>query len=223
MIRSTPASILASAALIWALAPNAGSAGGEIAWSGHRPLRWMDFRGPPDPKAPARHVAATASSLVWTYAYESESDGKHCTFRITELHASAVFDPKGSWVKPGHRTPAVLRHEQGHFDITEIHRRMFDGLTGSLVGRSRRCTGTTRRQVTQLIERQVTALVGPIYDAVWRSCLETQSEYDRRSGHGTDTSGQTYWNDGIARGLRSNGWRDFVPGELYNAALRPSQ
>lgn len=223
MIPGTRACVVASAALIWALAPRPGAAAGQIAWSGHHPLRWTDFRGPPDANAPARHVAATASSLVWTYAYESEFDGKHCTFRITELHASAVFDPQGSWVKPGHRTPAVLRHEQGHFDITEIHRRMFDGLTAPLVGQPRRCAGTTRRQVADSVERQMAAVVGPIYDAVWRSCLETQSDYDRQSGHGTDAFGQTQWNDGIARGLRRNGWRDFAPDELYNTALRSSQ
>jgi len=40
------------------------------------------------------------------------------------IHAYAVMKPRTSWMKV--KAPGVLKHEQGHFDLTEIYARRFE-------------------------------------------------------------------------------------------------
>jgi hypothetical protein len=40
------------------------------------------------------------------------------------IHAYAAMKPRSSWMKV--KAPEVLKHEQGHFDLTEIYARRFE-------------------------------------------------------------------------------------------------
>jgi hypothetical protein len=89
-----------------------------IVWSPRRLLTWADFKA--EPPSEAGVVAArTAYRII---------DGAQCNRSKFEYRVLATFRPRASWVRLSIlRTPAdnarALRHEQTHFDLSEVHAR----------------------------------------------------------------------------------------------------
>src|SRR5690606_12209407 len=110
-----------------------------ITWSAERPLTWQDFRGAVNPDAAANTAATTAASLSWSYSYELERSRGRCTYRIKDVATEALFNPRESWVKPAHATAIVLEHEQGNFDLTQLHKMELDRAAVDLEGKRRSC------------------------------------------------------------------------------------
>lgn len=176
----------------------------EIAWSPDRLLTWADFAGPVARDTAPENVALTAASLGWSYEYVVESSSGECRFRVTNITALATFDRNRSWAKPEHRTAAVLAHEQGHFDITQIHKILFESLTRDHVGTTGPC-GTSARRRSKLVTAAIEARVGPIYESVWQRHNAMQQAYDLETGHGTDAAAQAEWSRRIDAALRGDG------------------
>jgi hypothetical protein len=89
-----------------------------IRWSADRRLTWADFRGPV-PASPGDEGARTAYSLFY---------GARCAGRRFEFRVVASVLPRESWVSPVVlQSPPLsarsLRHEQTHFDLSEVHAR----------------------------------------------------------------------------------------------------
>ena len=49
----------------------------------------------------------------------------------------------------------VLNHEQGHFDLTEIHRRRFDQRARRWIGSGGSCRGDTERARATFLEAEI--------------------------------------------------------------------
>src|SRR5690554_4929695 len=90
----------------------------KYAWSEDKKLRWEDFQGVPNYNSP--FVASTQSGLFFSFATQTKDNTT-----TLETEVIAYFFPEGSWYKPGKVNQHILEHEQGHFDITEIHARKF--------------------------------------------------------------------------------------------------
>ena len=187
------------------------AAADEIVWSAARPLDWNDFRGRVPGGTDAENVAATAASLGWTYEYEFERSASGCRYHVTAIRATAIFHSESSWVKPGHETAAVLEHEQGHFDLTQVSRLMFEAQTRALVGMRGTCAGRNANRTSKRIAAEITARIEPIYEQIWQSHLALQERYDRDTRHGIATDTQRNWNRSIAAGLRGQGWEQLQP------------
>jgi hypothetical protein len=175
--------------------------GPVIEWSADRPLGWSDFQGPVPTGAAPERVAASNTSLSWSYAYEVEWARGSCVFRILAIESAAGFHPDGSWVRPNHRTAAVLVHEQGHFDITRLHHMSFVERTSGLVGKDRECRGSSERRAKRGVESEIAEIAGTLYEAVWRQHRQEQEAYDRETRHGIDTNAQAEWSRRIAARL----------------------
>jgi hypothetical protein len=152
---------------------------GAVPWSARRRLAWSDFRARPPAGRP--EAAVTATSLVW---------GFHCAGEEFTFQTVAVFLPDRSWVDPTVSIQlgsgmATLRHEQTHFDLTEVFarrmRRFFQAL-------SRPCDSTTE-QLADLGGRFV------------QDESEAQREYDRATANGRDGPAQSRWNEDVAHWL----------------------
>lgn len=81
-----------------------------IPWMVDRRLSWDDFLC--EPKRGTDAVASTSTALGIAYQVKNKS----FTYQIT-----CTFSKKRSWGLV--KTPYILAHEQGHFDITEIYAR----------------------------------------------------------------------------------------------------
>jgi hypothetical protein len=83
-----------------------------ITWSEKRLLTWTDFTAKPLPSAPN---AALSQVSILPHA---EAMGEEISFDV-----NARFTPGLSWVRTDKKTPYLLKHEQGHFDIGELFAR----------------------------------------------------------------------------------------------------
>lgn len=152
---------------------------GAIPWSTARPLRWADFQGPPPSGGP--EAARTAYGLFF---------GWKCRGRAFEFLVTAAFLPKQSWVKAVTMQDSVesrrtLRHEQTHFDVSELHarhmRQFFQGLADPCARTDDQLNVLARRFVT---EEQA-----------------MQRRYDEETTHGLLATPQSGWNREVARQL----------------------
>lgn len=88
----------------------------EIEWSSHRKLKWEDFKGKPDTINFPNSNAVTISSIHF-------KGNTPNLFANGSLSVTAMFNQFGSWVLSGKESDYLLKHEQLHFDITEIYAR----------------------------------------------------------------------------------------------------
>lgn len=152
----------------------------SILWSSARRLSWGDFLGPPQISSAA---GAVTSYVLW---YEAE-----CTESRFEYRVVSAFLPDKSWVKPGVllRSDAgrVLRHEQTHFDLSEVHVRK---ARAALAALSEPC-------------RRTREALAAVVDPFIREDGEAQRRYDRETVYGLDDRRQAEWDSAVAKQLGS--------------------
>ena len=81
-------------------------------WEQHPHLTWNDFKGRPK--------RATSSRAAGSWTKPTASYGCRQNEKL-HFAVSACFSPANSWVRQ--KTDKLLRHEQGHFDISELYAR----------------------------------------------------------------------------------------------------
>lgn len=88
----------------------------EFPWHENDQLEWLDFKGKPDMDSSA--AAVTASGITFSYSIEKSS-----VHGVTGFNAKvfAHFYPEHSWHKKEVVNNHILKHEQFHFNITELH------------------------------------------------------------------------------------------------------
>jgi len=184
--------LLLSAACVYAAAP--------IEWSKNVKLTQRDFRG----KVPASATDTAHSWVGLDVAWE-------CRGGEARSHARAIFDPDQSWWRTGtpsiwggineglsrsqlenRRTAAerdqdLLRHEQLHFDLTELSarkiRRQFEDLP--------------RACATPAGDSRISAAILDIE----RAWTDEQSRYDNDTDHGANRVTQRQWELRVLRQL----------------------
>lgn len=80
-------------------------------WTQHPTLTWNDFKGRP-PNATSYPSAVSNTGFKYQLV---------CRNGLLDIDVAAFFSPSGSWVRPDGKTPELLRHEQGHFDMAEVY------------------------------------------------------------------------------------------------------
>jgi len=151
-------------------------------WVQRRPLTWADFQGRP-PAAAGSVAAETAYTLI---------QGARCTGSTFEFRVVAAFRPKDSWVRPTMlRTSAdsahALRHEQTHFDLTEVHARRLRRYFSELMAPCRIATGDLEGSAAR----------------IGRDEKAAQAQYDAETDHGRAVTQQTRWERDVAAQLQT--------------------
>ena len=83
-----------------------------IIWNKNRLLNWNDFKAQPENNC----IDAAMTSSGVTMNWKTKRDSAFVT-------VVAFMNPQDSWVISNERTNALLKHEQLHFDISELHAR----------------------------------------------------------------------------------------------------
>ncbi len=141
-----------------------------MTWSESRKLTWADFKATPDTSSDA--VALTASGITFGYSVKTSSS------RIIDFKATveAHFYPDKSWYIKHKGNNYILKHEQLHFDITELYVRKFRQQLGRLV-------------VNQNIKKQM----DQIHVAINEALEKIQKSYDAQTQHSINEGAQEYW------------------------------
>lgn len=145
-----------------------------IVWKASERLTWDDFRARPTATDPLH--ALTSSDLDVQIS---------CTDDHFRIAVQAVFRPLESWSK-NRESERLLRHEQTHFDLTEVHARLLRQVL-------------LRANLTCELAR--TAL-RPIVDAAFKRWQDEQDRYDKESNHGLDHPAQARWEADVAERLQ---------------------
>jgi predicted secreted Zn-dependent protease len=145
-----------------------------IQWSADRKLTWQDFKAPPDKNS--TNAALTSSRINIDFGYNNSG---------LKYNIKCRFDQNLSWGRI--KNDYILAHEQGHFDIAEIHARK---LHKSL-------------KAYKFNMRTVGKDVNEIYGAVMKEHHAYQSQYDNETDYSRNTEKQGQWRDKIDQELNS--------------------
>lgn len=167
--------------------------GGTIPWISGHPLTWADFRGlaPSEPGIEAARIHIVVS-YRFSVAVRKEGDVWRAWIPAGASGVQCAMDPTRSWVRPGAELPALLAHEQGHFDLAEVYRRLLENTLSRLTvqakdkATARRCLGERATEIAQGILARLEA---------------AQLRYDEETVHGTDPAAQSTWLSQIQRWL----------------------
>ena len=153
-----------------------------VPWSASRRLSWDDFRGIPPASDPER-AAETAYSLFHALGCR----GKTFQFRVV-----AAVLPRQSWVRPAilanpAQNSRTLRHEQTHFDLSEVHARRMRRYFSELREPCLKSEPELAAQSDRFIREEATA----------------QLRYDGETNHGRNVQRQSSWDADVARQVAS--------------------
>lgn len=153
----------------------------KILWQENKPLTKQHFKGPIDTKS--KFMSNTNTTLNIRIIKQ-----KGVTAEVTNY-----FDPAKSWIKPN-ATVEILKHEQLHFDITEIYAREL-------------------RQKIKLLQRTITDAdvlnmeIKSAFKQYARLMEKEQNRYDQETNHSIIVEMQKKWSDSVA--IRLNNLKEF--------------
>ncbi len=153
--------------------------GDTLAWSADYKLRWSDFMG----TNPTGQYMAQ-SNCVFDYRLEPVMKNG-----IMELHLflTSCFEKNNSWVKKGAQNDALLRHEQLHFDICELHiRKLRDEMVAADIN-----------------PMEFGDVLNKLLEERWKIYQLDQQRYDAETEHGIVEKEQNRWEKEIEEKLRT--------------------
>lgn len=153
----------------WVVAPE------RIAWEANKRLSWQDFKG--NPNANGSFVASTSSGMSQSYVIDNNG-----LLNKKETHVTAHFYPEYSWYSTKDTTAGLLKHEQTHFDITEIHARILH-----------------RRIQSYAFTSNSKAEVKALYEEVEDERRAMQRAFDKETNHSINREEEKKWEAKIAR------------------------
>ncbi len=158
------------------------------------PLTPADFKMVPPATLPIASTggalhAATYTQMKFSYQYRFEIVAGQFQVKASEADCYAVLTGETSWIsKP--KDAGLLMHEQGHFDITEIHaRRTRDKLNKQVVDGAYQGMGPT--EIAARDKMLVT--LNRDFEGQLAEMRAEQALYDRETMHGRNAEIQTQW------------------------------
>ncbi len=140
-----------------------------IHWTTQYKLNWEDFKGFPD--TTVEHAAITSSGIDYSY---------HFTDSVFSFKVYAFFEKKKSW-KKCYVNKYILKHEQLHFDITELYaRKLKQRLHKFIANRN-----TLKTDITILVNKLI------------QEKENMQNLYDSDTDFSANPKKQVYWNNKI--------------------------
>jgi hypothetical protein len=149
-----------------------------IPWSSVKKLTWQDFKG--TPKANSSAAAITASGISYEFSATMQGDKVYVDYKV-----NSYFYPQNSWYNRSLADISVLRHEQLHFDITELHARKMRKILSAM-----KFTTKVRKQIKR------------VYNEVISDLQKMQRQYDTESDYSRNPEGQLKWETRIASELK---------------------
>jgi hypothetical protein len=143
-----------------------------ILWEKNRKLTYKDFKGVANPDE--THAGNTDCESSFMCKYEKKQ---------LKISSKVLFDTENSWLK--YTDASLLSHEQVHFDIAEIHVRLF----------RQRCNSFPFTKTG--FKTQIDSL----FNLSDTDCDVLQQKYDAETKNGILKSKQKIWQTKIAQKL----------------------
>ena len=101
-----------------------------------------------------------------------------------EYSVESFFTPESSWHIAERVTPHILKHEQAHFDISELHARM---LRKNLAGKK--------------FSKKIKSEIESIYQQIEQKRRTMQTKFDAEIDHSRNEEKEAFWQNLIAQQL----------------------
>jgi predicted secreted Zn-dependent protease len=108
---------------------------------------------------------------------------------VTSLTVTNYVDPASSWAVPSRTSAEALHHEQLHFDLHEVYRRLLENTL-----RPMSCQASTDSASLKALN----GLLNSTSAAILGRAESAQLAFDSETAHGTDLRTQAVWEDRIA-------------------------
>lgn len=150
----------------------------KIEWSENQKLTWADFRGP---RTKGRsYVASTASGISFSYSHKEVNGVIDYDYTVT-----CHFYPNESWYDKTRASAYILKHEQTHFDISELHARML------------------RKRISEAnFSLNVKVEIRTLYDAAEVDRRVMQNRFDSESDHSKNKEMEYRWETFMEKQLK---------------------
>ena len=149
----------------------------KIYWSKDKLLTWNDFKAKPIKSCPI--AADTDSGFELRSSYNSDD-------HLIVIDLQTYFIKNKSWYKPDKNSENLLKHEQGHFDISELFtRKLHENIIKEKIKEK-----NISQRITQLNEKYTYEL------------HKYQDLYDKETEHSINEKKQMEWNEKIAKELK---------------------
>lgn len=148
-----------------------------ILWN-ERPLTWQDFKAAPVPENGFHASANTGISYSWS----AKIKGQQVELLYT---VQAFFYPQFSWVRE--QSNRLLKHEQLHFDISELHARKLRKAMAEFDPQQQKDLQMSLRKIYENLEAERKAM---------------QERYDRETRHSENVEAQQRWEKEIFLALQ---------------------
>jgi hypothetical protein len=148
----------------------------SVTWTEGYILSWDDFQGKED--VVLNLSALSKIAIPYTYSSDGEVD--------LTVKLSTVFVKGESWYKSGKENNVLLGHEQLHFDIAELHRRL---IVKAILD---------TKFSSENYESELKQLVNKIWDEYYR---KMQDQYDAETNYARLFQSQIDWNESVAAKL----------------------
>jgi len=159
-------------------------------------LDWRDFQADAPAKRSGGDEAQTEVRFGMLYDYEWDNTPTQRGYRVDHVQVTVVVDRAKMWSVKDSRTPALLKHEQGHYDIVAlIARDLYNELTGweSAKPPKRFRKETDLKAAADRLARQAKALAARL-----SGTSSTVGVYDQQTKHMKDAAAQEKWDKALA-------------------------
>jgi len=146
-----------------------------LEWKEGVKLSWDDYQGEPKKEEELAHPETTIKHHYYQdlNTYGRKQKGKNDLFKCG---VKCYFDKSKSW-KAKEVPENLLEHEQGHFDITEIHaRKLRKYLTGV-----KKYNDDTKKEIKEKVKE------------VLMECKKMEKLYDKETNRNQNTEKQAEW------------------------------
>lgn len=151
-------------------------------------LRWRDFSGPVPRSTDAGTFAYVKTNFSANAAWSFDVIGGARVYKVDSATAAVSVNRQGMWARASGRTDALLRHEQGHFDISALLVRQAEQEHMALIGN----TYSSQQEVMDAIN----GVRMPLFNLITQLQSNTSGDgtYDVSTNHGMDSTSQSKWN-----------------------------
>ncbi|MFZ1805840.1 MAG: hypothetical protein WAU36_01385 [Cyclobacteriaceae bacterium] len=153
------------------------SIGEPVVWSKDKKLSWNDFQA----NAPKLDSHVALSRVEIQYESSVDKAGK------MTMEIKGVFIKEQSWVKQDRKSESILKHEQYHFNLTEVWARKL------------RKEITSEKWNVKTFEKEFNSL----FKKHMAQTLKEQLRYDNETNHSQVSDKQTAWEGEIDKELVS--------------------
>ncbi len=144
----------------------------KIIWEENNKLSWEDFQGEPSNVIP--YHANTSSGISYSWGLKGALNKFELTYDV-----ESFFITDQSWVKPSYENDHLLKHEQLHFDISELF--------------ARKLREKLSKVDNSKLSKNSGGQLNKLYEDVAAERGLMQDQFDKETNHGSNKEAELKW------------------------------